>query len=170
MDVKPIGQAAYVRGLTPVTRALALIACILLFAMMLITFVDVMGRYLFSNPLPAAYEIVSLMMPAIIFCALPLTVMRDGHVTVDLLDGFIPSAVARVQAVAVNLISAGALGLITWRLAIRSRDQHLYDEVTDELYLELWPFSAAMSALCAVATVALLANAWLYASRRKIRG
>lgn len=169
MEVSSIGQAAYVRGLTPVTRLLALIACMLLFGMMLITFVDVMGRYLFSAPLPAAYEIISLMMPAIIFCALPMTVLRDGHVTVDLLDGFIPKAVARVQAIVVNLISAGALGLVTWRLAVRSRDQHLYDEVTDELYLELWPFSAAMSILCAVATAALLANAWLYASRRKIR-
>ena len=165
-----MAQAARVRGLTPVSQILTVIACILLFAMMLVTFVDVMGRYLFSNPLPAAYEIVSLMMPAIIFCALPMTALRDGHVTVDLLDGFIPAAVARVQGVVVNLISALALVLITWRLAVRSRDQWYYEEVTDELYLDLWPFSAGMSALCAVATLALIANAWLYGTGRKIRG
>lgn len=168
MDIQHIhGAADHVRGLTPLARLLSLIACLLLFAMMAVTFVDVLGRYLFSSPLPAAYEIVSLMMPALIFCALPLTVLRDGHVTVDLLDSVIPRAVARLQAVIVNLISAGAMGLITWRLAVKAMDQRYYGEVTDELYLDLWPFGAVMAALCAIATLALLANAWQSASGRK---
>lgn len=170
MDLKTTyGAADHIRGLTPLARLLSLLACLFLFAMMAITFVDVLGRYLFASPLPAAYEIISLMMPALIFCALPLTVLREGHVTVDLLDAVIPGAVARVQAVIVNLVSAGAMGLIAWRLAVRSMDQRYYEEVTDELYLELWPFSAAMAALCAVATLALVANAWLGATGRTLR-
>ena len=126
--------------------------------MMAITFIDVIGRYLFSSPLPAAYEIVSLIMPAIIFCALPLTVLKNVHVTVDLLDGFVPRWARRIQAIVVNLFGAVAMALLSWRLAIRSRDQHTYEEVTDELVLELWPFSAVMSVLCAVAAVAFLVN------------
>ena len=171
MDLKSTyGAADHVRGLTPLAGLLSRIACLLLFAMMLFTFADVVGRYFFANPLPAAYEIVSLTMPAIIFCALPLTVLREGHVTVDLLDSFIPRAVARVQAVIVHLLSAAALGLISWRLVIRSMDQRYYEEVTDELFLELWPFSAVMAALCAVATFAALANAVLSLTGRKTLG
>jgi len=171
LDLKSTyGAADHIRGLTPLAGLLSRIACLLLFAMMLFTFADVVGRYFFASPLPAAYEVVSLTMPAIIFCALPLTVLRQGHVTVDLLDPFIPGAVARVQAVVVHLISAAALALISWRLVIRSMDQRYYEEVTDELFLELWPFSAAMAALCGLAALTALANVWLAATGRKTRG
>ncbi|MEM9048253.1 MAG: TRAP transporter small permease [Pseudomonadota bacterium] len=154
-------------GLGHLARLLGLLASLLLFAMMLLVFADVMGRYFFLSPLPAAYEIVSLTMPGIIFCALPLTVLREGHVTVDLLDALIPGGVARVQGVLVSLISTAALGLVTWRLWIRSGDQALYEEVSDELFLELWPFSAGMAVLCAIATLAACVNAALWAMGRK---
>jgi TRAP-type C4-dicarboxylate transport system permease small subunit len=164
-------QAAdHVRGLTPLSWFLAFLACVILFAMMLLTFVDVIGRYLFLSPLPAAYEIVSLMMPAIIFCALPVTVMREGHVTVDLLDSFIPSPVARIQGVFVNLVTAAALGLLTWRLAVKAIEDRYYENVTDELFFLIWPFGTGMAILCAIATLAALINAWQYAAGRKIRG
>lgn len=150
------GPAARIRGLTFVARAFTLIACIILFAMMVITFADVIGRYVFSRPLPAAYEIISLMMPAVIFCALPLTVLREGHVTIDLLDGVTPQAVVPLRNVVVHLVSAVALALVAWRLAIRAGDQYAYEDVSDQLWLPLWPFSTAMSILCAVATVCAL--------------
>lgn len=159
--------AGSVPGFRRMTRVLAGVACLILFAMMVLTFVDVLGRYVFLAPVPAAYEIISLMMPGVIFCALPLTVLREGHVTVDLLDSFIPDAVARLQGIVVNLVSAGALGLVTWRLYVKARDDLLYESITDELLLLLWPFGFGMAALCALAAVAALANAWLYAKGQK---
>lgn len=162
--------AAHARGLTPASRVLAWLACLILFAMMVVTFIDVVGRYVFSAPLPAAYEIISLMMPAVIFCALPMTILREGHVTVDLLDSFLPGAVARVQGLVVSLFSAAALGLVTWRLWIKAMDDRTFESVTDELFLLLWPFGVAMAGLCAVATLAALVNAWFYLTGRKARG
>lgn len=159
-----------IRGLGPSARLLALVACILLFAMMIIVFIDVLGRYLFLAPLPAAYELVSLIMPATIFCALPLTMLREGHVTVDLLDALIPPRLETLQRVVVNLISTGALALVAWRLWVRSIDQAEYGEITDALFLPLWPFSAGMSVLCAVAALAALATAGRHAARWFRRG
>ncbi|MDK3020683.1 TRAP transporter small permease [Pseudodonghicola flavimaris] len=171
MDIQTAhGTAGHIRGLSPLAWFLTYIACLLLFAMMFLTFADVMGRYLFSAPLPATYEVVSLMMPAIIFCALPLTVLNENHVTVDLLDDIIPLPMAKIQAVFVHLFCTGALGLIAWRLAIKSFDQHEYEEVTDELFLAMWPFSAAMAGLCAIATLAALGNVILVVTGRKIPG
>ncbi|MBO6814867.1 MAG: TRAP transporter small permease [Rhizobiaceae bacterium] len=131
------------------------IACIFLFVMMLVTFMDVIGRYFFYLPLPAAYEIVSLLMPGVIFCALPITCLREDNVTVDILDNMIPDAVGRIQRVIVNLISAGVMALVTWRLWIRSVDQRDFSEVTDALLIPLWPVSLAMCALSAIATLAI---------------
>jgi TRAP-type C4-dicarboxylate transport system permease small subunit len=168
--VKTIEGADAFRAFDLASVVLAGAACIVLFAMMFFVFADVIGRYFFLSPLPAAYEVVSLMMPVLIFCALPLTVLRQGHVTVDLLDSLIPSAVARVQQVLVNLFSCVALGLMAWRLAIRGWDQRRFDEVTDELFLELWPFSAGMAALATVAALACLVNVWRAAAGRLPRG
>lgn len=171
LEPAPDSMAAdYIRGLTPLSRFLAVVACVILFGMMLLTFVDVVGRYVFLKPLPAAYELVSLMMPAIIFCALPITVLREGHVTVDLLDSLIPRHAARVQGVVVNLVSATALGLVAWRLGVKASEDRYYESITDELLLPLWPFGAGMAALCIIATIAALINAQHYAVGRKIRG
>jgi len=149
------------------SQVLAVISCLLLFSMMMLTFVDVAGRYIFSAPLPAAYEMIAFVMPGIIFCALPHVNLKEGHVTIDLLDGFIPESVKRWQAVIVNLFSAVALAFVAWRLWVRSRDHLRFGEVTDELYLELWIFSSVMSILCAIATIAFIINAWGYATNIK---
>lgn len=143
-------------------RVLSVVACIVLFFMMVLTFVDVGGRYLFASPLPAAYEIISYTMPFIIFCALPLTNRTEGHVTIDLLDTFMPQALGRWQAVVVDLISAAATAFLAWRLAARSYDHYRFNEVTDELYLDMWIFSAAMAVLCAIGVIAFLMNALGY--------
>lgn len=161
--------ADHIRGLTPLSRFLAFLSGIILFAMMLLTFTDVIGRYFFLSPLPAAYELVSLMMPAIIFCALPITFLREGHVTVDLLDALIPTTAARAQGVIVNVVTAAALGLVCWRLAVKAHEDYGYENITDELLLPLWPFGTGMAVLCAIATLAALMNAWHYAVGLKTR-
>ncbi len=140
-------------------RILGIISCIALFAMMLVTFIDVLGRYFFASPLPAAYELISLIMPAIIFCALPMVNLTEGHVTIDLLDSMVPKAIQRWQSFLVNLIAAGALAMIAWRLFVLSQDHHEFDGVTDELYLPLWPFSAAMGVLCVIAAITMIVAA-----------
>lgn len=152
------------------SQALGVISCVLLFAMMMLTFIDVGGRYLFSSPLPAAYEIISLVMPGIIFCALPFVGHRETHVTIDLLDTFLTPGIQRWQSIFVNLFSASALGFVSWRLYARSIDHQRFQEVTDELFLKLWPFSLTMSILCAIATLALLANAWAYLTNTRSHG
>ncbi len=152
-------------GQLPAT-VLGVVACLALFAMMLLTFIDVMGRYLFASPLPAAYELISLIMPLIIFCALPHVNLTNSHVTIDLLDSFIPDTIKRVQVTLISLLSAVILGLLAWRLWVLSEDHFEFDGVTDELYLPLWPFSAAMSVLCIVAAMSMFVTAFNHFSNR----
>jgi len=144
------------------SQALGAVSCALLFLMMVLTFIDVAGRYLFASPLPAAYEIISLTMPGIIFCALPFVGLRESHVTIDLLDTVVPRDWKRWQSFATNLFCAAVMGFIAWRLGARAYDHFQFGDATDELYLPLWPFSASMAVLSAVATIAFLVNAYSY--------
>ncbi len=80
------------------------------FAMMLLTFVDVVARYVFNRPLRGAFEVTELMLLVLIFAGLPLVSYADEHVTMDFID--------RVLA------PAGAAGLRAWR-ARRQRRVHV---------------------------------------------
>lgn len=151
------GPLVFWFGVVP-GHVLAGLSCLFLFGMMILTFIDVAGRYIFNSPIYGAYEIIYLMMPALIFLALPILCFREGHVTIDLLDGIIPRRVKRWQAILVNIVSAVAVTFIGWRLYVLSGDHAINLDVTDTLYLSKAPFSMFMAIMCWVTTVALIFN------------
>ena len=102
-----ISPLAYWIGIVPL-QALAMISCAVLFLMMTLTFIDVGGRYVFNSPLPALAEIIAFMMAGLVFCILPMVCFREGHVTIDLLDGVVPRRLKRAQGVFINLASLPA--------------------------------------------------------------
>ena len=59
---------------------------VFLFAMMTITAVDVLGRYVFNTPVPGGFEIVQYLMAVVVFASLPLTTAAERHLTVSLLE------------------------------------------------------------------------------------
>ena len=69
-----------------VAPALGALAALVLFAMMMLTCVDVIGRYFFSRPIFGGFELTEMMLAAMIFLGLPLVTLRNEHVTVDVLD------------------------------------------------------------------------------------
>ncbi|MDX1375817.1 MAG: TRAP transporter small permease [Burkholderiales bacterium] len=131
-------------------------------AMMVLTFLDVSGRKLIASPIYGAYEVTEFMMGVLIFCALPLVTAREGHVTIDIMDHFVPRGAMTGQRIAINLISAAVLGVITWQLWVLS-ESHLHtNEVTMTLHIPHGPFTRAFSVLAGLATLACLAVAWDY--------
>ena len=51
---------------------LEVITAILLFSMMILTFIDVIGRYLFNAPVYGAAEIIQILLIGVIFSAMPI--------------------------------------------------------------------------------------------------
>jgi TRAP-type transport system small permease protein len=136
-----------------VEAGLGVIAAALLFAMMLLTFVDVVGRYLFDQSVIGAFEITEIMMALLIFAGLPLVVRREEHVTVDLADRFLPRRLRRAYRVAVEL-GSGALMLglahLMWRKAGRAAD---YGDTTTVLLIKYSPFIYAIVAFLVMAGI-----------------
>jgi TRAP-type C4-dicarboxylate transport system permease small subunit len=136
-----------------VESGLGVVAAALLFAMMLLTFVDVVGRYLFNQSVVGAFEITEIMMALLIFAGLPLVVRREEHVTVDLADRFFPRRVRRAYRVAVELASGALmLGLahLMWRKAGRAAD---YGDTTTVLLIKYAPFIYAIVAFLVMAGI-----------------
>ena len=139
------GPVRLLRGLCAASSALAL------FAIMALTFVDVLGRKLADHSLPGALELTEILMVVVIFAALPLVSWHREHVVFDSLDERLPPAVRRWQARGVNGLCAlcfGGLAVLMWR---KAGEVMSYGDITAQLKLPQWPFVAAMGLACALA-------------------
>lgn len=136
------------------TRALQLVAAVLLLVMMAVTFVDVIGRYLFNAPLPGAFELTEVLLALIVFVGLPIVTARREHVTVDLLTGKLPDGARAALAWLATLATGAVLALLAWRLALSSRDFSAYGDATVYLGIPLGPVAGIMAGLTALAALA----------------
>nr|WP_255720680.1 TRAP transporter small permease [Acuticoccus kalidii] len=122
-------------------------------AMMLLTVVDVVGRYVFNSPVPGAFEATEVMLALSIFAGLPIVTARGDHVTVRLLVDRAPQRVRfvvdRVVELAVALLLAGAAYLLYERgMSLAS-----YGDSTVLLRIPLAPVAFALMGLSAAASL-----------------
>ena len=143
-------------------RTLGLVTALTLFAMMVLTFVDVWGRYLLRRPVFGGYEVTEFLMGVLIFSGLPILCAREGHVSIDVFDTLIPGKWRRWQLAAVNLVSAAALGLLAWRMFIQAGELWRNNEVTMTLKIPHGPFCLLFAVLSTTASLACLAVFWAY--------
>lgn len=137
--------------------ACGLLAGLALFAIMALTFFDVLGRKFASNSIPGSLELTELLMVVVIFGALPLVSERGEHVEFDSLDPYLPLWLRRVQAILVHLLCAAvllALGWLMWRTGGQFMET---GETTAQLRLLKAPFIYGMAVLCAITGVVHLA-------------
>ena len=137
---------------------LGLAAGAVLFAMMMLTFVDVVGRYVLNRSIPGGFEITQIMMAMLIFAGLPLVSRRAEHVTVDLVDHALPGRVRRMLRVIVELVCAGLLlGLahLMWR---KAGSVAAYGDTTTVLLIRYAPFAYAIFAFLLLSGVVHLVN------------
>jgi TRAP-type C4-dicarboxylate transport system permease small subunit len=127
-----------------------LLAGTALFAIMALTFFDVLGRKFASHSIPGSLEITELLMVVVIFAALPLVSERGEHVAFDSLDHYLPDWALRAQSVIVHAISAVLLVGLGW-LMWRTGSQFLETgETTAQLHILKAPFIYGMGVLCAL--------------------
>ena len=134
-----------------------LLSGVALFAIMALTFLDVLGRKLASNSIPGSLELTELLMVVVIFGALPLVSRRGEHVEFDSLDPYLPAWLRRAQAVFVHLLCAAvllALGWLMWRTGGQFAET---GETTAQLKIAKAPFIYGMGVLCALTGLVHLA-------------
>jgi TRAP-type C4-dicarboxylate transport system permease small subunit len=129
-----------------------------LFLMMLVTAVDVVGRYLFNKPLNGGFELTEMMLAALIYCGLPLVSKRREHIVIDTFDPLMSPRVKHgldVFAEIVCSLTLGGIGYLIFRRAARVAD---YGDTTSVLRLPLAPVAYLMGVMIIVAA---LIHLWL---------
>src|SRR5262245_47862957 len=93
----------------PFDAVLGIASSAILMCMMLLTFVDVVARYLFNFPLRGGFEITELMLLVLIFAGVPLVSHADEHVTMDFVDRLLPPRAARGLVRIVHAVCAAVM-------------------------------------------------------------
>ena len=119
---------------------LGIVASALLFSMMVLTFFDVVGRYLLNKPIRGAFEITELGLVVLIFAGLPLVSHADEHVTMDFIDRILPDRVARAWVRVMHLICAAIMFFLSWQVWIKADRIAGYADTTDVLRIPIGPF------------------------------
>jgi TRAP-type C4-dicarboxylate transport system permease small subunit len=132
---------------------LGLVIAATLFSMMWITFVDVIGRYLFNHPLQGAYEITELSLAVLVFGGLPLVTQRREHVATPLFDSFLHGAARRLKELAVDFAGVVACSVLAWRLWLQAGITEGLHTQSQVLHVPMAPFVYFMALTSAISTV-----------------
>ncbi len=126
---------------------LGVAASAILFAMMLLTFVDVVARYLFNFPLRGGFEITELMLLVLIFAGLPLVSYADEHVTMDFIDRLLPPMVRPRFEQGMHVVSTAIMTLLAWLVWLKADRISSYGDTTDVLRIVYGPFVYFMAVM-----------------------
>lgn len=136
-------------SLSSIARLLELVAATAVFSLMIVTALDVAGRYLIATPLPGALELTEILLGVAVFGALPTVSGYGRHIAVDTAEQLMSERTIAIVRHISSLISAVTLLGLSWvvfALALKLHDSHLRTEL---LRIPLAPFAYFASAMCA---------------------
>jgi TRAP-type C4-dicarboxylate transport system permease small subunit len=124
------------------------LGAVALFAMMAITFIDIVGRFVLHRPLAGSIDLVQVLLLLTAGCTLPAVTWRGEHLSIGLFDNARPTALERARRAVVSTVVAvafGVLAVLLWRYA---GETAVNGDVIGYLRLPVSPFVYALSGLC----------------------
>lgn len=138
-----------------IIQGLEILSSIVLAAMMLLTFVDVIGRYVLKAPVFGAAEMISTMLAFTIFLGLGIANARDRHIVVELLDHRIRAISPRIYDVVIQGFSICAMCLIVYVLFAQAREAAHVNSIT--VVLE-WPLAWIIGTVATLAALSVVSQ------------
>ena len=129
---------------------LGIAASAILMAMMLMTFVDVVGRYVFNRPLRGGFELTELGLLVLIFAGLPLVSHANEHVTMDFIDRLLKPGARALLTRAVDALCAAFFLFAAWLVWLKADRIWEYRDATDVLRVVYGPFVYFMAVMIAL--------------------
>ncbi len=139
-------------------RVFGVTAAAILFAMMMLTAVDVIARYVFNKPINGGFEVTELMLAILIYCGLPLVSTRREHIVIDTFDPLFAPAFKRALDIAAEVVCTLAFAGIGFLIFLRAQRIASYGDTTSTLRLPLAPFAYLMAFMIVVTA---LIHLWL---------
>lgn len=124
-----------------------------LLAMVLVTAVDVFGRYVLGNPITSGHALVQALVFVVVFLGLPLLSSMRGYMQVELLKAALPPALARVRERLTESVAAACLAAFGLQFLWQGRYYSYRGEFIEMLEIPLAWFAYLGGALCLLAAL-----------------
>ena len=123
-----------------INNVLHKISICLLFLLMFLTVADILGRFLFNNPITGTYELTGLILSIIIFFSMGATQLSKGHIEIDFLTNKMPRKLDHIRSFTVSLLLFALMILITWQLFEYTKRTWIGNEFSGDLGIPLYIF------------------------------
>ena len=125
-----------------VTRFLTYVGMFLLIPMMLLTAAEVVGRGVWSRPIPGTLELSSYMLSVFVLLGLAYTHQVKGHVRVTMFTDRLPEKVSMGLDLITTLLSIFIIGILCWQGYVVAMEEV---SVSDMLRVPQYPFRMLVS-------------------------
>ena len=150
-----------------VDRVFGIAVSVLIAALMLLTFMDVVGREAFNSPLIQAHELTTVGIAALVYLGLPAVSARNEHITISLLENLFKGRAGRIKRGVVSLLLAflsAALAYQLWIHAGKLGKEEMMFLKLDKLWI-----SYSMSVMSGVTALVFVVRAVLILQGRDFR-
>ena len=146
------------KAVTGFSSLFNMVASAALVVMMLLTSVDVFMRYLFNRPITGTYDVVGLLGAVMAAFAMPYTMLKKGHVAVEILVQSLSRGKQLIVETIVHLLGISLFLVLVWQAILLSRDMKAAGEVTPTVHLPFYPIVSCMAVCFFGLCLALLVN------------
>lgn len=134
------------------------LGAIALFSMMILTTVDVTGRYLFNKPVMGAFEITEYLILILVFSFLADTQSQKSHVSVDLFFQKFPQTVRFIANLLNHVACFAFTVLIAWMSFLKALELKEVGEASPNLFIPDYPFVYFLVVGCIVLSLEYLGD------------
>jgi TRAP-type C4-dicarboxylate transport system permease small subunit len=149
----------------PLVRIINSVAAAILVAMMFLTAMDVLLRYLFNRPVSGAMELTEYMMVILVSLGLAYCGFVKGHVSVEVLTSRFSPKIQAILNCITYFLSFGFFSLITWQSIKYIRLMFKSNLISAVLHIPVFPFVAVLSLGSLVFSLVLLVDFLGYLSQ-----
>lgn len=143
------------------------LGAVALFAMMLLTTSDVVGRYIFNSPILGAFELTEYLVLILIFSFLCNAQSSKDHVSVDLLFNKFPKKLRDVVNIFNHVVCLILAALIVWMSFLKALELKEVGEASPNLVIPDYPFVYFLVAGCVVLCLEYLRDIIVLVSGKK---
>lgn len=133
------------RVVSTLNKSVHFVSQIVLFFVMCLTFLDIVGRNLFNNPIKGTFELTGLSLVIIVFLSLGITQWKKEHIEIDFFFDKFPEKVQQVLATITYFILLIFLIVVTWKMVGYVGTVFLSNEESNDLRIPIYYFTIIAS-------------------------
>ncbi len=160
MPIQNVSKTSYYDIILKIILSiLTFIASVTLCALILITCIDVIGRYFLNAPLLGSTELTEMTLGILVFTSLPIVSYYKKHIVVDVLENFISDRMKRYTDILSYIMIAGgvyAISAYSEKLIQRAFKRGLVTEYLEIPTAYIIMYAQFMGYVTAVLMVALI--------------